>query len=111
MLVYFEKSYIAPAVCQMRLCSGSSECLNNLAAILMLGDACDILLMLTIYANIIGASINRTPKPHIAMNGSQEIFVAHCSAIRAFAVALNTGAPQAQKNGRLYTLGALFVEF
>lgn len=91
----------------MRLCSGNFECLNNLAANRIFGDACDILLITDIYLIINGASIALTPKPQSAMNGIQGIPHPACKLIKAPAVAVKTGAPQAQMNGKLYTLGGL----
>ena len=42
-----------------------------------------------------------TPKPHRAINGSQGIPHPAYKLIKALAVAVNTGAPQAQINGKL----------
>jgi len=92
---------MARNVYQMRLYNGSLECLNNLAASRMFGDACDILLITDICLIIKGAKTALTPKPQRAMNGSQGIPQPAYRLINALAVAENTGAPHAQMNGRL----------
>ena len=61
--------------------------------------------MSVIYLIIMGAKTSLTPNPHITMNGNQGIPVPAYIEIKAAAVALNTGAPQAQINGNEYVLG------
>lgn len=98
---------MALAVCQIREGSGNFECLNSLAAIRILGDACEILLITIIYRNIIGASIALTPQPHSMINGNHGTPVPAYTATSIDAQAVNTGEAHAQINGSEYTFGGL----
>lgn len=59
------------------------------------------MLIRVIYLIIIGARRSLTPKPQRTMNENHGICVEAYMEIKAAAVALKTGAPQAQMNGKV----------
>ena len=79
----------------------------SLAVSLIVGDACDILLISVIYLIIMGASMSLTPNPQPTMKGNQGTPVPAYNEMSIAAVALKTGAPYAQMKGSEYTLGCL----
>ena len=109
MFVYLAKLKMARPANHALLYKGNSLCLNRLLASRMLGDAWLILLINTICLIIIGARTSLTPKPHITMKGNQGIPVPAWIATKVTAVALKTGAPQAQIQGRLNVLAAYIL--